>query len=109
MDGDNVAAGDQWRRSGGCEGRVERGAQQAGGRPDMTEFDVKAIGRVESSLIDMESAPRQADEGAPEAWLVFESEVLDGLQNIRAGDDVLVLTWLDRARRADLARLGLRA
>jgi tRNA-Thr(GGU) m(6)t(6)A37 methyltransferase TsaA len=65
----------------------------------VTHFEVRTIGRVESSLTDLESAPRQADEGAPEAWLVFEPEVLEGLQGIRAGDEVIVITWLDRARR----------
>jgi tRNA-Thr(GGU) m(6)t(6)A37 methyltransferase TsaA len=65
----------------------------------VTNFEVKPIGRVESPLKDLESAPRQADEGAPEAWLVFEPEVLEGLWGIRAGDEVIVLTWLDRARR----------
>jgi tRNA-Thr(GGU) m(6)t(6)A37 methyltransferase TsaA len=65
----------------------------------MTSFEVKAIGRVESRLTDLESAPRQADEGAPEAWLVFEPEVLEGLRSIRPGDEVIVITWLDRARR----------
>ena len=65
----------------------------------MTSFEVKAIGRVESPLTDLASAPRQADEGAPAAWLVFEPELLEGLRNIRPGDEVLVLTWLDRARR----------
>jgi tRNA-Thr(GGU) m(6)t(6)A37 methyltransferase TsaA len=65
----------------------------------VTSFDVKAIGRVESSLTDLESAPRQADEGAPEAWLVFEPEMLEGLRSIRPGDEVIVITWLDRARR----------
>jgi tRNA-Thr(GGU) m(6)t(6)A37 methyltransferase TsaA len=62
-------------------------------------FEVKAIGRVESSLTDLESAPRQPDEGAPEAWLVFEPEVLEGLRSLRPGDEVIVITWLDRARR----------
>lgn len=65
----------------------------------MTNFDVKPIGRVESPLIDLESAPRQPDEGAPAAWLVFEPEVLAGLRTLRPGDEVFVLTWLDRARR----------
>ena len=65
----------------------------------MTLVEVRIIGRVESSLTDLESAPRQADEGAPEAWLVLEPEVLEGLQGIRAGDEVIVITWLDRARR----------
>jgi tRNA-Thr(GGU) m(6)t(6)A37 methyltransferase TsaA len=62
-------------------------------------FELTAIGRVESPLVDLESAPRQADEGAPEAWLVFEAEVLEGLVSIRPGDEVIVITWLDRARR----------
>ncbi len=65
----------------------------------MTSFEVKAIGRVESPLTDLESAPRQADEGAPGAWLVFEPEMLEGLRSIRPGDEVIVITWLDRAHR----------
>ena len=65
----------------------------------MKTFDARAIGRVESSLTDLASAPRQADEGAPEAWLVFEPEMLEGLRSLRPGDAILVLTWLDRARR----------
>jgi tRNA-Thr(GGU) m(6)t(6)A37 methyltransferase TsaA len=64
-----------------------------------TFFRVRAIGRVESSLVDCAAAPRQADEGAPEAWLVFDADVAEGLQNLRAGGEVIVLTWLDRARR----------
>jgi len=65
----------------------------------MTGFEVKPIGRVESQLTDLASAPRQADEGAPEAWLVFEPEIVAGLSHIRAGDEVILITWLDRARR----------
>lgn len=65
----------------------------------MTSFKVKAIGRVESPLTDLESAPRQADEGAPEAWLVFEPDMLEGLLSLRSGDEVMVITWLHRARR----------
>jgi tRNA-Thr(GGU) m(6)t(6)A37 methyltransferase TsaA len=71
----------------------------AGSGANMTRFEVTAIGRVESPLRDVESAPLQGDEGAPEAWLVFESEVLEGLADIRPGDEVLLFTWLDRARR----------
>lgn len=64
-----------------------------------TSFEVRSIGWVESPLTDPGSAPRQPDEGAPEAWLVFEPEVLDGLRSLRPGDEVIVITWLDRARR----------
>ena len=65
----------------------------------MTSFKVKTIGRVESPLSDFDAAPRQADEGAPEAWLVFEPDVLEGLQSLRPGQDVILITWLHRARR----------
>jgi tRNA-Thr(GGU) m(6)t(6)A37 methyltransferase TsaA len=63
------------------------------------EIELTPIGRVESPLTDMESAPKQGHEGAPDAWLAFEPSVLEGLQDIQAGDRVIVLTWLDRARR----------
>lgn len=57
------------------------------------------IGRVESPLTDPATAPKQGDEGSPEAWLIFEPSVLEGLRDLRPGDRVIVLTWLDRARR----------
>lgn len=65
----------------------------------MSPYHVNRIGKVVSSLSNLEAAPRQADEGAPEAWLVFEPEMLEGLRSLRAGDEVVVITWLDRARR----------
>ena len=63
-----------------------------------------AIGWVESPLTDRKSAPRQGDEGAPEAWLTFDAQFADGLDGIAAGDELLVLTWLNRAAR-DLLRV----
>jgi tRNA-Thr(GGU) m(6)t(6)A37 methyltransferase TsaA len=57
------------------------------------------IGRVESALTDPASAPNQGDEGAPDAWLVFDPGVVEGLDGIQPGEEVLLLTWLDRARR----------
>jgi tRNA-Thr(GGU) m(6)t(6)A37 methyltransferase TsaA len=62
-------------------------------------YEVRAVGSVESPLTDLASAPRQGDEGAPDAWLVFESDFLDALDGVAAGDRVIVLTWLHRARR----------
>ena len=62
-------------------------------------FSVERIGHVASSLTDLDAAPRQADEGAPSAWLVFDSSVVEGLRGIQDGDEIIVLTWLDRARR----------
>ena len=66
-------------------------------------ISLRAVGRVESELSDPDSAPKQADEGAPEASLVFDAEVLPALDGIAPGDRVVVLTWLDRADRDVLA------
>jgi tRNA-Thr(GGU) m(6)t(6)A37 methyltransferase TsaA len=57
-------------------------------------FELRQIGVVESSLGDVDTAPKQGGEGAPEAWIVLESAFLDGLDGIAAGDRLLVLTWL---------------
>jgi tRNA-Thr(GGU) m(6)t(6)A37 methyltransferase TsaA len=57
------------------------------------------IGKVESPLTDMASAPKQGHEGAPDAWLVLDPAVLAGLEGLRPGAEVIVLTWLDRADR----------
>ena len=65
-------------------------------------FELAAIGVVESALADPTAAPKQGTEGGPDAWLVFDPDVLDGLRDIRVGDRVIVVTWLDRADRETL-------
>jgi tRNA-Thr(GGU) m(6)t(6)A37 methyltransferase TsaA len=62
-------------------------------------FEVIPIGLVESSLTDPAAAPKQGFEGGPDAWLVLDDGVLDALDGLAAGDRVIVLTWLHRARR----------
>jgi tRNA-Thr(GGU) m(6)t(6)A37 methyltransferase TsaA len=60
---------------------------------------LRPIGWVESPLVDPRAAPKQGDEGAPEAFLVFERGFAEGLRSLEVGNDVMILTWLDRARR----------
>jgi tRNA-Thr(GGU) m(6)t(6)A37 methyltransferase TsaA len=62
-------------------------------------MDLVPIGRVESPLTDPAAAPKQGSEGAPDAWLVLEPGVAEGLDGMRVGDEIIVLTWLHRARR----------
>jgi tRNA-Thr(GGU) m(6)t(6)A37 methyltransferase TsaA len=62
-------------------------------------YEVTPIGWVESPLVDRAHAPRQGDEGAPPAWLVFEPHVAEAIRDLAVGDEVVLLTWLDRARR----------
>jgi tRNA-Thr(GGU) m(6)t(6)A37 methyltransferase TsaA len=62
-------------------------------------IELTPIGRVESELTDRASAPKQGVEGAPDAWLVFEASVLDGLDGLEPDAEIIVLTWLHRAAR----------
>ena len=62
-------------------------------------MSVVPIGVVSSPLTDPAAAPKQGSEGAPDAWLVLEPGVAAGLDGMRPGDEIIVLTWLHRARR----------
>lgn len=66
---------------------------------DAMDLALRPVGIVRSPLGDVASAPKQAHEGAPEAWLEFDPAVLDALDGLKPGDDVILLTWLDRAER----------
>lgn len=65
----------------------------------MKGYQVVPVGWVESPLTDRAQAPRQGDEGAPDAWLVFGPEYAEGIRDLAAGTEIIVLTWLDRAAR----------
>ena len=58
---------------------------------------VRFVGRVESALKERADAPRQADDGTPEAWLVFDDDVAAGLDGLAAGGELFLLTWLHLA------------
>ncbi|WP_433799798.1 tRNA (N6-threonylcarbamoyladenosine(37)-N6)-methyltransferase TrmO [Actinomycetospora sp. CA-084318] len=65
----------------------------------MTGFEVRPIGHVSSSLTDRADAPKQADEGAPDAWLVLDEAVAEAAADVAAGDELVVITWLHEADR----------
>ncbi len=62
-------------------------------------FELRPVGTVESPLLARADAPLQADEGAPPAWLAFDESVREALNDVAPGDELLLLTWLDRADR----------
>jgi len=66
-------------------------------------FTVIPIGHVSSSLVQREDAPKQGHEGGPDSWLMFEREFEEGLRDLRTGEEILVLTWLDRGDREALS------
>ncbi len=62
-------------------------------------FEVRAVGRVTSSLTDPATAPKMGDEDAPHAWIELDDDVADAAAELAPGDEVVVLTWLHRAAR----------
>jgi tRNA-Thr(GGU) m(6)t(6)A37 methyltransferase TsaA len=68
-----------------------------------TAYEIRPIGYVDSTLLDRESAPKQGFEGSPEAWLVFNADVAEGIRDFAVGAEVFVLTWLHLAQRDVLA------
>jgi tRNA-Thr(GGU) m(6)t(6)A37 methyltransferase TsaA len=66
---------------------------------DDPTYKLRPVGRVESSLTDRDAAPKQGEEGAPPARIVFGPEFREAASDLRRGDDVIVLTWLHQGRR----------
>lgn len=62
-------------------------------------YELRPIGRVQSPLTDRAAAPKQGDDGAPRARVVFLPEFREAASGLREGDEVLVLTWLHLGRR----------
>jgi tRNA-Thr(GGU) m(6)t(6)A37 methyltransferase TsaA len=81
-------------------GRAASGAR-AGAR-------LRPIGVIRSALATRSEAPKQGTEGAPDAWLEVAPWAADALQGLAVGDELLVLTWLHRARR-DVLRVHPRS
>jgi tRNA-Thr(GGU) m(6)t(6)A37 methyltransferase TsaA len=63
------------------------------------DYVLYPLGFVQSPLKDLEEAPRQGDEGAPDAWLEVRASVVEGLAGIEVGDELIVITWLHQAQR----------
>jgi tRNA-Thr(GGU) m(6)t(6)A37 methyltransferase TsaA len=62
-------------------------------------YRLRPVGRVESPLTDRAAAPKQGDEGAPLARVVFLPEYREAAGDLHEGEEVLVLTWLHLGRR----------
>jgi tRNA-Thr(GGU) m(6)t(6)A37 methyltransferase TsaA len=61
--------------------------------------EVRPIGVIRSILKTRSEAPKQGSEGAPDAWLEVSPFAAEGLDGLVIGDDIIVVTWLHRARR----------
>lgn len=60
---------------------------------------LRPIGMIRSRLKTRTNAPRQSDEGAPDAWLEVHKAFAKALAGIAVGDRLIVLSWLHQGRR----------
>ena len=67
--------------------------------PDLNVFTIYAIGYLRSTLCDLDDAPRQGTEGAPDAWLELDDAYRTAMNGIAVGDELVVIAWLHRADR----------
>lgn len=67
---------------------------KGGRRPQL-----RPIGVMRSILKTRRDAPKQGSEGAPDAWLEVSPFAVGGLHRLVAGSEIIVVTWLHRARR----------
>ncbi len=60
---------------------------------------LRSVGVIRSLITNRREAPKQGNEGAPDAWLEVHGWAKDGLLGIAAGDSLIVITWLHQGRR----------
>lgn len=65
----------------------------------MQTFSIKPIGVIRSEIKNIEDAPLFYTEGAPDAFLEMIPEYVEGMDRMRAGDEIIIITWLHRAHR----------
>lgn len=66
------------------------------------DYSLVPIGFLESPLKRRRDAPKQGYEGAPDAWLELNEAMAEGLEGLKVGDEILLLTWFHRSNRAVL-------
>ena len=64
-----------------------------------TNYTIKPIGVIHSDLLIREMAPHQGYEGAPDAWIELDPALVEGLEGMAAGDEIVLITWLHEAHR----------
>jgi tRNA-Thr(GGU) m(6)t(6)A37 methyltransferase TsaA len=62
-------------------------------------FELVPVGWVRSSLKRRANAPKQGDEGAPDAWVEVDARFAPALDRMKPGQEIVLLTWLHEADR----------
>lgn len=61
---------------------------------------IRFIGTIRSSLKTLDDCPLQEAEDAPEAEIEIFDDYSEGIKNLKAGAEIILLTWLHAADRS---------
>ncbi|CAG36980.1 tRNA (N6-threonylcarbamoyladenosine(37)-N6)-methyltransferase TrmO [Desulfotalea psychrophila] len=67
-------------------------------------YQINPIGIIRSDLVSRKAAPSQGSEGAPDAWLEVDPALVEGLEGMAVGSEIILITWLHRSQR-DILKL----
>ncbi len=75
------------------------GTREKRAAPASAGSRLRPVGVISSALKARSAAPKQGSEGAPDAWLEVHPWAAEALHGLVVGDEIIVITWLHRARR----------
>jgi tRNA-Thr(GGU) m(6)t(6)A37 methyltransferase TsaA len=70
--------------------------------PESIRAQLTILGYVHSPIADRAQAPKQGNEGAPEAWIELDGFYAPALLGLAPGQRVLIVTWLHQGDRTTL-------
>jgi tRNA-Thr(GGU) m(6)t(6)A37 methyltransferase TsaA len=86
-------------RAGGAQTKRATPASGAASRAEAAEALLRPVGVLSSTIKTRAEAPKQGEEGAPDAWLEVYGWAAEALEGLAVGDEILILTWFHRAHR----------
>ena len=64
-----------------------------------TDLRLHPIGVIRSTIKERKDAPKQGSEGAPDVWCEVNPSFAEAVKGLAVGDEVVIITWLHRAKR----------
>jgi tRNA-Thr(GGU) m(6)t(6)A37 methyltransferase TsaA len=82
-----------------AKGKRRGRASGAASEAEAAKAVLRPVGVVSSTIKTRAEAPKQGEEGAPDAWIEVYGWAKDAMAGLAAGDEILVITWFHRAHR----------
>jgi tRNA-Thr(GGU) m(6)t(6)A37 methyltransferase TsaA len=74
-------------------------SRQGFGGVDVQNYILEPVGVIRAPIKDLGDAPLFYTQGAPNARLELSPDYLEGLDRMKVGDEIIIITWLHLGRR----------